>query len=215
MGRSFALAALFIAASTSFAQTAATHSLEMAFTYDSMKIQVTSTVKSEPVGTDDSGTVSFKGSWTDLKILVDVTPFPAPSSSTVEYAVTGTGELFQVKGGVPGVDMPRTMLLFIFIPPTDGLVEGSTYTRSFSNAEGRVPAMEWSATVGAAEEIAGQKVTKVTASLKETGRAFSAESVFWVRGDGTVVKLESSFKGLPVPQIGSTVDGTLKANLAE
>lgn len=146
--------------------------------------------------------------WQNLKALV------AGSDQATEYTDTKfdfktNGELLKSDGGIHGADTIRNLLMVLFVPPTSEIGEGETYQTDFKEiANEAIPARKVMGTYVGKVDYKGSSVLKFTLKYTEIGDdAMTADTTFFVKENGSVVRAEVDFKKLPVPVIGQVVDG--------
>lgn len=183
-----------------------TAAFEMTVSVQGMDAKVHGNLKFEQ--SVDNSILKVISDFSDIKVEVGGSEVPVPTS-TLELSVKTDGEVTAAKGGLEGADMARTALLMWFVPPTGEIAKGESYSREFK-ASGDVPARKVENRFEGAETVDGKTLWKFTQKLTEPGNGgLTSDSTFWLDESGKLVRLESKFENLPIPQAGDVVSGRL------
>jgi hypothetical protein len=139
-----------------------------------------------------------------------------PPTTPMEVKLGAKMEPLKVSGGVDGTDSVQWFTARNFIPPTgQELKPGMKYTIDLKKTED-IPAMKYDGEYVGTEDMGSTKTHKFKTTFKFEGTdAFNGTQTVWVKGDGTVVKLECEFKNMDVPVANAKADGKASVKLKE
>jgi hypothetical protein len=151
------------------------------------------------------------GTFKNTKLMVGGNDQEAPVSELKVELANATGIPKKVEGGIEGADPVRTYLLLQFLAPTAEIAEGDSYTVDVpANKDAGLPAYKFVGKFEGKADLKGKPVFKFSSTFKEDGRdGVTSTNTYLISEDGVVQDIVAKFKLLPVPQIGSTIDGSL------
>lgn len=168
---------------------------------------VTSNVVNE-VKAVDGDVVEFVTHWNDFNVAIGESSHTLPHDD-LDVRVKTDGTVLKVTGGIEGSDAPRTYLLLQFLPPADEIAAGTSYTRKFdADKAAGLPAHTVATTYVGPDKVGDQPAQKFVAHYSEPDSHLSAETTYWVKEDGTILKASCKFMNLPIPAIGQDADGS-------
>jgi hypothetical protein len=222
-----ALAAIATLCITGFAPTQDKVTLKMdpaqgdAFTHDytlkmnilGMDATLSSRLKTK-VTKREGETIETESAWENFKVDLGGSNPEIPTSPLL-ITVSTSGKISKIAGGIEGSDGPRTYLLLHYIAPNKELAVGDSYTVELdADPAVPIPAVTYTGKYEGKAEVKGQAGHKLTVTIKEKAEAgLSSESTFIVTEGGRILSAESKFKNLLVPQLGQSVDGSMKAEI--
>jgi hypothetical protein len=114
-----------------------------------------------------------------------------------------------VAGGAQGTDNFRSLLVLNFILPSAPIAIGESYTKEVTG-KGDAPSYKLVTTYDSDEVVDGAKLHKFIAKLAENGAdGISATTNYWVSDAGVIIKADATFKNLPIPAVGQSVEGKM------
>lgn len=156
----------------------------------------------------DEGLVTRTANGKDLKVLLGGQELdPTPEIAPMSVVLNKDGSAKSFSGGIEGVDALRMFITTHFFAPVAELKEGEAAKSRFEK-NSVFPKSEAEVTYVGQEELNGAKALKFTQKFKEEGEyGFSCDTTIWTLEDGTVLKVEGTFKNLPIPAAGSEASG--------
>ena len=151
----------------------------------------------------------IEATWNEFKLTMGGSePAINLEPQRVTY-VPSTGLPKSIAGGITGTDEARTYLLFHFIAPKDPVAVGDTYTfEAKADEKASLPGFKYEGKYLGVEQEGGAALYKFSAKYSEAANdSFGANTTFFVRQDGTLVRAESTFRHMPLPQFGAEFDG--------
>lgn len=170
-------------------------------------ILTTSTLEST-IDKVEGDTRSFSTKWGNFSAKVDGNPTDVPVEDS-KITARDNGELLKVAGGIVGSDAPRMYSLIHFVLPTAEVDENDSYTIDYKAIDAEsVPAHKFVGTYLGKTEYKGETAYKFKGVYSEPGNeAFHITFEAVVLATGQVVQSKSSFKNLPLPMMGASLDG--------
>ena len=135
----------------------------------------------------------------------------SPNVPVEDMTVTAKpdNEPITVVGGVQGTDNFRSYLILNFVLPPAPIGVGEKYTKEVAG-KGDAPSYKVETVYETDEDVDGVKLHKFVAKLAENGAdGISATTNFWVSDAGEVIKADATFKNLPIPAVGQSVEGKM------
>lgn len=158
----------------------------------------------------DEGLVTRSAVGKDLKVSLGGQDLePAPEMTPMSVVLNRDGSAKSFSGGIEGVDALRLFVTTHFFAPTGELKEGVSAKTQFEKT-GVFPKSSAEVTFVGQEELNGTKALKFTQKFREESEhAFSCDTTIWAMEDGTVLKVEGTFKNLPIPAAGVEASGKI------
>ena len=162
----------------------------------------------------DSEKVDATNDWDKFKVTVDGNEMPVPFEP-IKLSLGKDGDPTALSGGVEGSD--ARMYEFLWFPHPDKELkkgEATTFTLAAKKTLG-LPERTVTETYEGQDTVNGKPANRVKVKIEEVkGDDFSLEGTFWVLNDGTIVKEDSTFNNLPIPQANNGIaKGTFKASV--
>lgn len=186
-----------------------TYSLNMSFDLMGNRADLKSKVKQTVAGATKEET-NLTLEWIEPEILVDGSPQSIPFNG-LKVKMDGKTIIRSLEGGLEGSDGVRTYLCGHFFVPSGSVEKDkAVVTKIEKDAKTELDELTVETTFLGEEEVSGEKTLKFKQKVVESKTGFTIENTVWATGEGKVRKVDGKFKELPVPAVGSSVDGTLK-----
>jgi hypothetical protein len=158
-------------------------------------VHTKSTTKVVKVGDDK---VEEVVSWDDPKIVIAGNEQPIPTTD-LKVVLSPGGDLVTISGGIEQSDVARTYLITHFPHADKELTKDQEYSFTLAALKDN-SALERkvSETYLGTETISGKEASKVLVKMAETRTdGLKLEGTFWIAADGSVLKEDAKFSGLP------------------
>lgn len=179
---------------------------------------VLATTSLQTPGKPVDGKVTWDVQWKGTTMQLDGLAYPYPPESKGTLVRNADGSLDQVTGGLPIIDQRRLWLAAMFVPPAVRLTQGEAQVLAAptdlpADAPASTMALSRSTTWLGYEDGPAGRIHQFLVALKDARSAFRADTRYWVHTSGQVHRLTATVQGLPVPSLGVTLEGTVKAEL--
>lgn len=158
----------------------------------------------------DSEKADFSLALTDLALSLNGSDNDTPEFSPVAVTLSSKNGIESVKGGTDAIDGPRFYLLWHFPVPTAELEKDKPWKGELAaSKESGCPKCNVEVTYLGNEDLNGKTCRKCKVNINEVGNpdAFSCEGIFWITENCQVLKMETTFKNLPIPAAGGSGSG--------
>lgn len=153
--------------------------------------------------------------WEKLAISVEGEELPLPEPAKLIVKSKPSGELTSVTGGIEGADMARMFVALNSFLPVAALAPAETYVVEFKAKDTALPTGTLKGTYIGPDKVGDKPAHKFETKFREAASGgMTCDVTFWVQEDGTILKLTSKFAAMPIPQAGSTADGTATVTFA-
>lgn len=186
----------------------AKYSFVFNFVIDETKADVTGSVATEAM---DEGKVLR--TYDKVQVIANEQALDYTSEPS-EITLDKSGYLKKIDGGIDGGDTARMYLATSFIGPTIELGKGEVWKQKFDkNGDLGLGEISYEATYQGPDKIGEKDAHKYTTKLLETGNDFSVDNTVWVTAAGKVLKIEGTFKNMPVPAATAIGSGKHKLEI--
>lgn len=188
--------------------------LEMTLTLSSVEAKVSGKIVTEVTeASADKTALSFN--WDNLKVLLNDEEQTVPMD-VCKVTLDKDGFVKNLDGGIQGADQTRMFLTTYFIPPTKALAVNDTWTTVAPKNEFlTLGEITYSGKYLGPEKIGESSAHKFQVTMKEKGNDFTVDSTVWTDGSGATLKMEGTFKNMPVPVANENADGKFKMEKAK
>lgn len=179
----------------------------------------TATLVNKTIKVDEKGNYTVEGSQMDAKLNVGGSEMDLPAGTATTTVYKPDGTVLDVQG--EGVEMGgfRMANLMSTIVPDRELKAGDTWTSEIKGDPAKQTVdVKGSYTLEAIEKLDGADVAKIAFEMKEaTGEATaSVKGTAWVETKGgNLIKMESTWKDVPVPGSPTPVSGKMTMTLVK